>query len=223
MRNRNPNTSAAREIGPSRFCREATEAPPGPIAPQRPLSTRHFLRLTPVAEPTPITSQCVGDGKGEGTKDLLAPARRAGWGQIPASAAAVPLPRLVIRAMAAPASATAAPTRKALCISGGERGVGDLGDGAGGLGRGVVGHWRYADRDRALDLGQLGGDEGRQVGGVPAGRQQAADLRGHDRAEDGADAGDDPPPIAMETNERRKPVLKERHRILLGSNTRTWL
>ncbi len=27
------------------------------------------------------------------------------------------------------------------------------------------------------------------------------------------------PLIAMETNERRKPVLKERHRILLGSNT----
>src|SRR6266571_5952351 len=40
----------------------------------------------------------------------------AGWGQMPACAAAVPVPFLVIRARAAPASATAAPTRKALCI-----------------------------------------------------------------------------------------------------------
>src|SRR6202042_2896358 len=36
--------------------------------------------------------------------------------QMPACAAAVPVPFLVIRAMPAPASATAAPTRKALCI-----------------------------------------------------------------------------------------------------------
>src|SRR5260370_36290610 len=35
---------------------------------------------------------------------------------MPACAAAVPVPFLVIRAMPAPASATAAPTRKALCI-----------------------------------------------------------------------------------------------------------
>ena len=35
---------------------------------------------------------------------------------MPACAAAVPVPFLVIRAVAAPASATAAPTRKALCI-----------------------------------------------------------------------------------------------------------
>src|SRR6266581_3294539 len=41
---------------------------------------------------------------------------RGGWGQIPACAPAVRLPRLVIRAIAAPASATAAATRKALCI-----------------------------------------------------------------------------------------------------------
>src|SRR6516225_7984600 len=39
-----------------------------------------------------------------------------GWGQMPACAAVVPVPFLVIRAMPAPASATAAPTRKALCI-----------------------------------------------------------------------------------------------------------
>src|SRR5262245_31532485 len=41
----------------------------------------------------------------------------AGWrGQMPAWASAAPAPFLVIRAMAAPASATTAPTRKALCI-----------------------------------------------------------------------------------------------------------
>src|SRR6266496_3988253 len=40
-----------------------------------------------------------------------------GWaGQMPAWAAAVPVPRLVISAMTAPARATAAATRKALCI-----------------------------------------------------------------------------------------------------------
>src|SRR6266496_613209 len=37
-------------------------------------------------------------------------------GQMPAWAAAVPVPRLVISAMTAPARATAAATRKALCI-----------------------------------------------------------------------------------------------------------
>src|ERR1700757_678731 len=37
----------------------------------------------------------------------------AGWGQMPACAAAAPVPFLVIRAMPAPANATGAPTRKA--------------------------------------------------------------------------------------------------------------
>src|SRR6266700_3084623 len=40
-----------------------------------------------------------------------------GWaGQMPAWGAEVPVPRLVISAMTAPARATAAATRKALCI-----------------------------------------------------------------------------------------------------------
>jgi hypothetical protein len=108
---------------------------------------------------------------------------------MPAWAEAVPVPRLVISAMTAPARATAAATRKALCIPAVNVAWLMRMIWLASLGRRVTGYGCCADRDRALDAGQLGGAERGQVRGVPAARQHGADLGGHHRAEDGGAEG----------------------------------
>src|SRR5262245_37728815 len=100
---------------------------------------------------------------------------------MPAWVVGVPLPRLAIRAMTAPARATAAPVRKAACIP-------------------AVNVWWLMAVIALAIWGGVPWVTGAMPtatalltwvswGGVPAGRQQAADLGGHDRAEDGGAEG----------------------------------